>query len=1217
MHKVHSLTKNISPIILRSLLTAFRPLSIALCFLLIALCSPLGAQTDKENADFKLAVNLYNDGMYDLALQQFKNFIEAYPNTSNSIEARFFLGLVQMKLKQYDDARMTFQNFALAYVNHQKAPEAWINVAEAYLALGEEREAASAYERIKIFHPKSSLVPVALLKSALLYSRLGEHNNAKRLLRSLLQDYPSNQVVPSARLHLAEVYAEEGQTTLAEQEARRVSESTAPDTLQASALLFLGKLNLSASLFDDAEEKFQTVLTRFPKSYAAQEAGFHRAALLKSSGKYREAAEQYEKVAKTSTRDSLRVHAWLEAGNAYLLGEQFGNARQCFQQVLEARPDARYLENALLGAGTVAVKQKEYSSAVKYFSQIVSSTNSPLRQTAFLRLAEAQIASQRWRDAAATYLEYINTYPDDHSTPLVMFKLGTLYHDHLKDVRKAIAVFDDLVQKFPLSTFADEALREIGKYQEEQGRYNEAVTTYRDILARYPSNPENTAVMNRIEFLQHHHIKDHDRGLEQLARLIGEVVSQKPPGEIAYQLAEIYFNDLKEYAAAAEQYTHAIENGIGEEKFITAYFHRARAYHFLSEREPSAVEQAIQYYTVFLKLYPDNAFSGEAEYHLLRLKKAATTSSLDIDAAQSLLKKNLPPPYRQELLLLVGKTLGDTAGTKYLLQLAREFPASTFAQEALWLAGSWYREQQQPDTAIQLWNTAVEKIPHGFYTSKILMALADVYRQTNQIQQSISAYEKLTTEYSYTNESVPAFDALIDVFIADGQYDRAIELLGQQLKASSDEKKYWSMIKKLADALDKKGNTQQAVKLYTEYLLQNRMNPDASEVFYALGKIARTEGKNAIAASHFKQATQLGASGSALREIADLLFQNEQYAEAAVQYKKLAQSAAAVPDKQYFLSRAIVATLRMDKLMEAQAMITEFQKQFSRLKEAEAEFEFEKGTSYFRNKNYAQAKKVFENLVDDYERTKFEPWGYYYLGKISEVTNKHDEAAKQYLALLEKFQTSDVIPRVLLSLGNMHFNAERYDDAIKYYQQIIDIAEKNGDVLQYAMNNLIEAYESKKLYDAALKLTREYIERYPLDENIIDKKIKIGILYNKLGYHDQAVLHFQNLLPEAGSSLEAELRYNIGESYYDKGNYQEAILEFLKVPYLVTQQGKVNWTATSLYMAGQSYEKMSKFDEALQMYQQIVDRSGIDATFKAAARKEIDRVKTLMKKGSQ
>lgn len=80
-----------------------------------------------------------------------------------------------------------------------------------------------------------------------------------------------------------------------------------------------------------------------------------------------------------------------------------------------------------------------------------------------------------------------------------------------------------------------------------------------------------------------------------------------------------------------------------------------------------------------------------------------------------------------------------------------------------------------------------------------------------------------------------------------------------------------------------------------------------------------------------------------------------------------------------------------------------------------------------------------------------------------------------------------------------------------------------------------------------------------------------------------------------------------------QGDYQQAILEFLKVPYLVTKKTKIDWTATSLYMAGQSYEKMSKYDQAIGMYQQIIDRPGIDETFKAAAQKEINRVRALIK----
>jgi tetratricopeptide (TPR) repeat protein len=167
------------------------------------------------------------------------------------------------------------------------------------------------------------------------------------------------------------------------------------------------------------------------------------------------------------------------------------------------------------------------------------------------------------------------------------------------------------------------------------------------------------------------------------------------------------------------------------------------------------------------------------------------------------------------------------------------------------------------------------------------------------------------------------------------------------------------------------------------------------------------------------------------------------------------------------------------------------------------------------------------------------------------------------------------------------------------------------------MSNLIETYESAGVYDAALDLTRRYLELYPNNEDSFDKKIKIGLLYQRLGYNDQSIVHLEGLLDQAGSDLEGELRYYIAEANYNKGAYQQAILDFLKVPYLVTKKGKIDWTANSLYMSGQSYEKLGRYDQALTMYQQIIDRPGIDGTFKAAARKEIDRVNLVLKKNSQ
>ena len=180
--------------------------TILLLGLSLLLLSVAAAQDTKENADFKLAVNLYNDKLYDLALEQFRQFVATYPNTQQGIEARFYLGLCQTKLSKFEDARLTFQNFALAFPDHPKAPEAWWNVAESYVALKSMREAALAFERVKTFHPKSKLAPAALVKSSEYFDLAGDPESSRKVSRVLTRALPCSRSQSSTGRRIASRY---------------------------------------------------------------------------------------------------------------------------------------------------------------------------------------------------------------------------------------------------------------------------------------------------------------------------------------------------------------------------------------------------------------------------------------------------------------------------------------------------------------------------------------------------------------------------------------------------------------------------------------------------------------------------------------------------------------------------------------------------------------------------------------------------------------------------------------------------------------------------------------------------------------------------------------------------------------------------------------------------------------------------------------------------
>ncbi len=1197
----------------------------AISCLLVVLSSSLYAQ-EKDNSEFKLAMGLYNDGMYDLAAEQLKNFINAYPNTANGIEARFYLGSTLMNLKRYDEARITFQNFALAYVEHPKAPEAWLKVGDAFLALHNEQEAASAYERVKVFHPKSQLVGESLLKAGQLYRRLGDRENAKKNFRTIIQEYPNSSSVLSARLAIGEMYAEDGQTELAEREARRVADSDAPAAVKASALFSLGKLKIIMSLFDDASRIFESVVSNYKKTPAATAAIFEIGKMKIGIFDYEAAIENFKKITSNEdASDSLRAEAFFETGRCYFIQHDYSNAQKSFEKLIARFPKSSLNPRAMLEAGKSALFDKSNKEALLHAKKILTPQGSPFKAQALLLAADASTALKQYNEAARYYTSFTDNYTDDSQTPFITLKLARLYEEQLQDYRKATATYDHITQKFPQSKLVIDATLGLARCQEKLGDFDGALKTYVDLQSRYPANDQFDNLQQKIEFLLHHKIKNRDAGIEKLARLMGEVLTEKSKAELSFKLGEIYFNDLKDYESAAKQFGTAIDNGLDESKFIDAYFYRTRAYHLQSELNPDAAGQAITFYDSFLKQYPTSNRSDDAAYFSYQLKSRNSDQTIIIPLTQAFLNQHPESIYRDRVLFDLGLASLKAGAVPDALQsfetITKEFPSSTFASRAYIEIGNIQVQLHHSDSAMVYWKNASSIPSKDPSTVLALWKIADLQLQNKNYSEAITVWKQIMNEYFYTALAEKASSLLPGGYVANNEFDEAIDLyntkIAEQKSLPAMENPDDSLYFHLATVFEKKGERQHAIDYYNRYLRAERKGSYASKAFFALGTLAHSQGKIDNASAYFKQAAALGESGSASREIADLLFQTEQYAEAAKQYSQLAQSSDTLDRRQFYQSRIIVATLRMDRLAEAQKLITEFEEAYKKNHGYKAEFEYEKSLIYYRKQDYATAKKLFENVGDDFGDTRFGPWAFYYIGKISEITDKSEDAAKKYEAILKEFSDSDVIPRVLLSLGNMHFNAERYEESIRYYQQITKSPERAGDILTYAMNNLIEAYESTKMYDDALKTTRDYIERYPNDVNIIDKKIKLGTLYTKIGYYDQAVLHFQNLIPEAGSLLEAEIRYNIGEAYYYKGDYQQAILEFLKVPYLVTKQGKVNWTATALYMAGQSYEKMSKFDEAIGMYQQVIDRPGIDATFKAAARKEIDRVKSIIKKGSR
>jgi TolA-binding protein len=1194
-------------------------------------------QDTKENADFKLAVNLYNDRLYDLAVEQLRQFVALYPNTQQGIEARFFLGLSQSKLRKHEEARLTFQNFALAFPEHPKAPEAWWNVAEAYVAMKNPREAALAFERVKTFHPKSKIAPNALAKSAEYFRLAGDRESAKKVLRTLIQDYSSSDAVLAARLELARMYLSDNQYELARAESKRVADGSQDPGSKAQGYVSLADALVRLGKYGEAQDALEEVVKGFRSTSSYYTALLLLGSLQRDLGSPSDALGSWTTIAKDSAQapPEIRQQSLIQMGDLYFLRRDYPHAFSSYEAGASIREDRR--GEAFYKAALSARRTGAFAESSPLFRRAMEdSATSVDQRLLLLGAARAAAEARNYYEAIKLYREFRDRFPGDVNIAQVLFEAGKVYEVQFKDSRQALSLFESVVRDFPTSSYADDALFGYAEGLRQSGSLEPALQTYEALQQRFPASEYVGLAREAARRIRLFELKNKETGLEKLALLIGDVIAQEPRGDLAFRLAEIYFHELKDYERAAAQYANALQAKLSQNRQAAAWYYQAKAYEYLAAGQKpergaarsESIAQAVAGYDSLLKRFPRSEVADDAMISSLKLRLQRASSLSEIRSVGVEFLRSYPTARRKDLAHYAlaeayrREKAFDEAAMTYEWALKAQ-PSGEVAADALYHLGESLLAIGARDTAAIVFEDYLTKYPNREWSAKAAWTLAQYQASRGNALQAVKLYQAIEHSYFYSELNRNLNAARGDAYVQAGDFNGAIQSYEAHLRSLGDDLEARAelppkLLFNLASSYHRLGKWTEAKRFYAEYLMRDESSEQAGQVYYSLGTIAREENNVSMAARYLQDASRLssGSSGGFNRaglEVAELYFKNEDYSNALSSFSELAQQSKDDSLQQYLQSRIVVTYFRLNNTKEADTRAGAFVKRFPGLSRYAAEFEYERGMYFLRKEEPANARRYFDNVIQKYASTPFVPQAVLGNARVAELSEKVQDAVKLYELILLRYPNDKVMPRAQLGLGNLYYSQEKWDAAARQYKAIVDNEARSPDLLRYAMNNLILAYKELSLFDGALELTRKYIERFPDDPELLGKRIDIGVLYQRLGYYDQSVLHLQSLLENADADLESEVRYYIGEAYFYKGAYQQAILEFLKVPYLVTKRTKNDWVATSYYMAGQSYEKMSKFDQAITMYRQILERSGVDATFKAGAQREIDRVNVFLR----
>ena len=368
----------------------------------------------------------------------------------------------------------------------------------------------------------------------------------------------------------------------------------------------------------------------------------------------------------------------------------------------------------------------------------------------------------------------------------------------------------------------------------------------------------------------------------------------------------------------------------------------------------------------------------------------------------------------------------------------------------------------------------------------------------------------------------------------------------------------WLAYNNLGDALEKKGQTDDAIGQYEEAI---RLKPHNADAHYNLGNALVKKGQIDEAIRQFQEALRLKPDYADVHNnLASVLLMKGQIDEAIHQFQEAIRLK---PD--YPLAYNNLGTT-LDQKGQTNEAIRQFQEAI-RLKPDYADAHYNLGNVLLRKSRIDEAISQYHETIrlkPDY------PDAHYNLGNVLLRKGKADEAINQYLEAI-RLKPTDADAHY--NLGTTLDEKGQIDEAIRQFQEAIRLKPDYAD----AHNNLGNTLLKKGQIDEAI---RQFHEALRLQPDYADAHNNLGNTLLKKGQIDEAIRQFQEairLKPDYALAYDS-----LGVGLARKGQWAEAIANYQKAVALRPDYAQAHYNlGLVLARTGQWAEAIAHNQQAL------------------------------------
>lgn len=452
-----------------------------------------------EEAIYRRALTSLFAGGYEEAMKGLSDYIAAYPKGAFLSDARYRLDMCKYAASQYDEVIADCRQWENDYPKDPLLAEVLALRADSLDATGKEEEAIQVYIRSVQLATRDETRDYSLSAAQKLLRKLGDWDRMGQMCEDFMKQYPASPLVPQVAFWLSQAMLHNGKSEEAKQfmadtirkyisdprrdavdqllmqlaqlcvRKRHPVALPSPSPAPAGAIADSGSNAMAASTPSPTPAPTPEAVPEDPgaeldKLLAGSEQDstptaqarilFAKAQLAFDRQQNPEKEKNYQAIADKFKPEDLSSYILGLVGDYLLEKGQTEKAKAYYDYLLDEYPKSDVLDFAYNGIAQIAFDKKDYDTAFRYYNDSI----------------EKGIAGQKLKE-------------------LTFGKAKTLAN--LKRYAEALPVFEEVAGnrqwRGPLTA---ESLYLMGFVEQEQGKFNEAITYYQRVYVAYQRYPQ-------------------------------------------------------------------------------------------------------------------------------------------------------------------------------------------------------------------------------------------------------------------------------------------------------------------------------------------------------------------------------------------------------------------------------------------------------------------------------------------------------------------------------------------------------------------------------------------------------------------------------------------------------------------------------------------------------------------------------------------------------